>query len=170
MNYKFVSEVTRYSANFNPAVSVPLSSLVLQQMKKGGTAMADQKAPVDAIGKFLMLVWRLQLPVGETTYLRQLNYRQALILWEVIVAQKTGKGHVSFQDLIVKYGVPDYSLTKDCQSLREGDSFREFSDANKHLNKGAGWLNINRDGRNKIIVLTKKGKQIADEVWKAISN
>jgi len=128
--------------------------------------MAAETKATEALDNFLMKMWRLQLPEGESVYIRQLNYRQILILWEVFKAFKTGRRNVSFQDLIIKFGIPDYSVTKDTQSMREGKSFRTFTQ--KHLNKGAGWLELQRDGRNKILALTKKGKSLADEVWRSI--
>jgi len=130
--------------------------------------MAAETKTTQALDNFLMKMWRLQLPEGESVYIRQLNYRQILVMWEVCKAYKLGLRQVTFQDLIIKYQIPDYSLTKDTQSLREGKvTYRNFSA--KNLNKGAGWLDINRDGRNKIIALTKKGKELCDALWKSLT-
>ena len=164
MNYRLSSDIIRSSTKFDP---VAITSHNTSFYMKGGMMAAENKT-TEALDKFLMKMWRLQLPEGESVYIRQLNYRQILVLWEVCKAYKQGLRQVTFQDLIIKYSIPDYSLTKDTQSLREGKvSYRTFSA--KNLNKGAGWLDINRDGRNKIIALTKKGKALCDELWKSLT-
>ena len=164
MNYRLSSEIIRSSTKFDPAVLV--SYTLNNKCSKGGTMAAETKA-TDSLDKFLMRMWRLQLPEGETTYIRQLNYRQIIILWEVFKAYKLGKRNVMFQDLIIKFGIPDYSITKDTQNLREGKISYRVTDT-KNLSKGAGWLDINRDGRTKSLTLTKKGKALCDEIWKSI--
>jgi hypothetical protein len=166
MRCRLFLEQTQSFTKFDPVAY--LSSDTSNRSRTGGLIMAAETKATDALDKFLMKMWRLQLPEGESAYIRQLNYRQVLVMWEVCKAYKMGLRQITFQDLIIKYSIPDYSLTKDTQSLREGKvSYRTFSA--KNLNKGAGWIIINRDGRNKLIALTTKGKALCDEIWKTIS-
>lgn len=164
MRSRLFLEQTQSFTKFNP---VAITSHNTSFYMKGGMMAAETKT-TQALDNFLMKMWRLQLPEGESVYIRQLNYRQILVMWEVCKAYKLGLRQVTFQDLIIKFQIPDYSLTKDTQSLREGKvTYRNFSA--KNLNKGAGWLDINRDGRNKIIALTKKGKELCDALWKSLT-
>jgi len=81
-----------------------------------------------------------------------LSLVQSIILFELSLAESKNEGFARMEDIKKKYSIPDWTISKGAASL-----------ADEHYQKGGralGYIKVERDFRNKVLMLTPKGQKI----------
>lgn len=81
-----------------------------------------------------------------------LSLVQSIILYELALAESNNVGFAKMEDIKKKYSIPDWTISKGASSL-----------ADEHYQKGGralGYIKVERDFRNKVLMLTPKGQKI----------
>jgi hypothetical protein len=115
--------------------------------------MGGQLTTFKMYGVVLKRLYNTSWHVSEKENTSQpLSLVQSIILYELALAEFNNQGFARMEDIKKKYSIPDWTISKGAASL-----------ADEHYQKGGralGYIKVERDFRNKVLMLTPKGSKI----------